>query len=548
MNTGILEPRYCPNCGRSGDEPLCPDDDTPTVRRVQLTVQDLQFTSGQVVAGRYKLDRLIGRGGFGAVYSAKLLSTGQAVAIKFLAIDFDSDGDAAVRRFFQEARVTSTLRHPNTVRVYDFGQTENGALYIAMELLVGATLDKVLRERRARDQPLNEQEVCTVGVAVLRSLTEAHSHDLVHRDLKPANILLAEVPGEEPMAKVLDFGIARTRNSSLTGGGKALGTPQYMSPEQCTGREVDGRSDLYSLAIVLYQCLAGKVPFDDDEPLAVLHKHMNEPPPDVRSYAKVPISQGVVEVLQKALAKKPPDRFANAKEMRIALEAAMGGAWALTPAAMLIAEIEPQATRQLDATPADLKQAVPFDRTPQSGRTLKLDAPFRPAASELIASPARALAPATVENPHPEVSPTRPRSRWAYGMTAVVLAALGAWGMNHQRSVAPASPGVSVGPTHRVEPLPAPLGALPPTPAPARLDEAAPSPLAATRAPSAPAFVQPPVNSEPLDVAPVADSAPRPEQKPAAVARVPEHVKATAAVRPTQARTAPAKKNTEVDD
>lgn len=282
--------------------------------------EGLKFPAQSVVAGRYRIEGLLGRGGFGSVYSARHVSTSQLVALKFLALDSEEQGDAAIRRFFQEAKITAQLRHPNTVRLYDFGQAENGALFMAMEMLVGPSLERVLRECTLFGKVLGEQKACEIGISALRSLAEAHASDLVHRDLKPANMVLAEVPGEDRVVKLLDFGIARMRGSSLTGSGTALGTPAYMSPEQCVGQDVDGRSDLYSLAVVLFRCATGQLPFEGSDPLQLMYRHRYERVPDPRQVAPGEVSDSLAEVLLTALAKAPEGRFADARTMRLALE------------------------------------------------------------------------------------------------------------------------------------------------------------------------------------------------------------------------------------
>lgn len=319
-STSTKDPRFCPACGRDASGDTCAWDGTPTVVRAIVGQEGLKFAPASVVAGRYRIEVLLGRGGFGAVYSARHVSTGQQVALKFLALDGEDQGDAAIRRFFQEAKITAQLRHPNTVRLYDFGQAENGALFMAMEMLVGPSLERVLREAELFGKVLGEQKACEIGISALRSLAEAHASDLVHRDLKPANMVLAEVPGEDRVVKLLDFGIARIRGSSLTGSGTALGTPAYMSPEQCVGQDVDGRSDLYSLAVVLFRCATGQLPYDGNDPLQLMYRHRYEAAPDPREVAPGEVSDALAEVLAKALAKAPEDRFADARSMRMALE------------------------------------------------------------------------------------------------------------------------------------------------------------------------------------------------------------------------------------
>jgi serine/threonine-protein kinase len=314
--------RLCPKCGKKTEEARCPDDGTATLVLAQNP--DARLTEGTEVNGRYRIDKMIGQGGFGAVYKAKNLATDQDMAIKLLAVSLDSDDSDVIQRFFAEAQVTAALKHPNTIRVFDFGQTEGGALYIAMELLSGRPLNEELKLRNAAGEVLTEDEIITIGVQSLRSLAEAHAANLVHRDLKPHNIFLHEVEGDDPVVKVLDFGIAKRLGSNLTGTGKAFGTPTYMSPEQAQNKNVDRRSDIYSLGCVLYQCAAGQPPFDGDNPLAVLMAHVTQPPPDLRQVTRTPLSEGFIRTVHKALAKNPDERFATAMEMRQALEACRG--------------------------------------------------------------------------------------------------------------------------------------------------------------------------------------------------------------------------------
>lgn len=319
--------RYCPRCGEETDEPYCPKDGTATVLPDVRGVGGGDFDAGAVIEGRYRINETIGRGGFGAVYSAVHTGTNQDVALKVMLGDAADVDKSAVRRFYKEAQVTARLQHPNTVRVFDVGQTQGGALYIAMELLRGPTLEDLLRDLGSQGTGMTERRALDIAIPVLRSLAEAHALELVHRDLKPANIMLSEVIDDDPVVKVLDFGIARTADSSLTGQGTALGTPVYMSPEQCLGRVVDGRSDLYSLGVILFRCLAGRVPFDDRNPLTIMYKHAHEVPPDLKLIAKSKVSDGLSICVMRALAKKPEDRFDSAKDMRAALEGVREGTW-----------------------------------------------------------------------------------------------------------------------------------------------------------------------------------------------------------------------------
>ncbi len=315
--------RYCPSCGDKTDLDFCPKDGVATLARRKLDVDATQVREGDVVDGRYRVTGVLGRGGFGAVYSAEHTGTQQKIALKMMLPGSGAD-DAEVRRFYREAQVTANLKHQNTVRVFDVGQTKEGALYIAMELLHGPTLEKVLKDRSNEGSVMTELETVKMSIPILKALQEAHGQKLVHRDLKPANIMLADSGDDEPIVKVLDFGIARAQDSSLTGAGTALGTPAYMSPEQCQGGELDGRSDLYSLAVIMYRCVCGQPPFNDRNPLTIMFNHAQAAVPSIPDNAKTPVSEGFVHLVNRALAKSRDERFSSARDMRAALERLIG--------------------------------------------------------------------------------------------------------------------------------------------------------------------------------------------------------------------------------
>ncbi len=416
--------RLCTECGRHTPDLICAQDDSATVI-VRRYDPNAVLQPGMVVAERYRLLGVLGRGGYGSVYAAEQVTTGQEVALKVLKHDFDGPDDGTVRRFFREARVTAALMHPNTIRVFDVGQTEAGAFYIAMERLKGPTLEEVLHDRFAESKVLSEVEVIDIAVPVLRSLQEAHGRKLVHRDMKPANIVLANYGGGETLVKLLDFGIALTAGSSLTTSGMALGTPAYMSPEQCEAITIDGRSDLYSLGIILYRCVTGDVPFSDRNPVAIMQSHLMSPVPDVRGRAGTPLSDALVAVINRALAKECADRYADASEMRIALESARKAGFARVPStldslvhghrhvsALLPADLPeappPAVYSDTAIAPAAARKtrkphaAAPSTRKPLARRTLVL------AALPATMAPESTLAAETTAVPATTPAPTRP--------------------------------------------------------------------------------------------------------------------------------------------
>ena len=251
--------RLCPECGAKTETKRCATCGVDTVP-IAAPEKERDPLLGQVFAERFRVARLIGKGGMGAVYEAHQLSMGRAVALKVMLSNI-TDVDA-VRRFYREARASSRLEHPNTIRVFDYGTDESGRQFIAMELLTGEPLSAVLR----REKTITPDRVVSIATQVAKSLGEAHAAGLVHRDLKPDNIYLCELYGEQDFVKVLDLGIARFTcqdevTSALTKAGMTVGTCDYMSPEQVMAAELDGRSDLFALGLIMYRCLVGRLPF-----------------------------------------------------------------------------------------------------------------------------------------------------------------------------------------------------------------------------------------------------------------------------------------------
>jgi serine/threonine-protein kinase len=271
---------------------------------------------GQMVGGRFLVVKKIGSGGMGSVYRARQEGMDRDVAIKVLLADL-TQNDTVLRRFTLEALAVSRLRHPNTIQIFDYGQTLDGNPYIAMEMLEGQTLYDLLRKER----PLPVRRAMRIMAQAAASLAEAHGKEIVHRDLKPENIFLVKVGDNEDYVKVLDFGVAKLRDhkgdaGTLTQAGSIFGTPRYMSPEQCSAQPVDARSDLYSLGIILYEMITGQAPFVADQGLALLLAHVNDTPrPPSAATDKQVIPAEVEDLVLKLLEKLPEHRLETAGEL-----------------------------------------------------------------------------------------------------------------------------------------------------------------------------------------------------------------------------------------
>jgi serine/threonine protein kinase len=271
----------------------------------------------QIIAGRFRIECEIGTGGMGTVYRAKHLGLDRAVAVKIIKPEFASDPDVA-DRFMREARTMAKLRHPHAAMIFDAGNLPDGRHFIIMEFVEGQTLSETL-EREGRFTP---ERAIRIASDICDVLAEAHNLGIVHRDLKPSNIML-----NERGVCVLDFGVAKvlatsadaTHTHATTGSGVIVGTPRYMSPEQCLGQRVGARSDLYSLGVLLYEMLAGRPPFTDPLASAVLVKQATaHPPPLPKIRADIP--RALVVAVHSLLAKRPEDRPQNARAAQKLLE------------------------------------------------------------------------------------------------------------------------------------------------------------------------------------------------------------------------------------
>ena len=383
---------------------------------------------GTVLNDAYRIERLIGQGGMGAVYQSTHLRLERRVAIKVMARELADDADA-LARFDREAKITSGLGHPHIVQVFDFGTTPTGESFLVMEFLEGEDLEH--RLRRCGRMP--GADMLLIVKQVASALAATHAKTIVHRDLKPANIYLLKVAGATDFVKVLDFGISKVRavTTKFTRAMAVLGTPNYMSPEQALGKidEIDERTDQWALACIAWECLSGRAPFVGENSDSILYQVVHEAPPSLMSRG-AGVNPQVEDVLLRALAKDQKDRFANVNDFALALEAAVAKSASLpiVPQTMQLSEANVSRTRRLP-------DAIPSPTT------------FSQTAGELT-------------------EPVPRRSQWSWTLTAgaVVLLLLGAFLLFRPRP-APTPVVASPPPVTPIAPV-APVMLAPPPPAP----------------------------------------------------------------------------------
>jgi len=283
---------------------------------------------GAFVGERFLVKRKLGEGGMGVVYEAEQTAIDRKVALKVLHPHLTDESLYA--RFRNEAAAASRLGHPNTITVFDFGKTETGSLYIAMEFIEGASLDDEIRRCGA----LEWRRAARIAAQICGSLANAHENGIVHRDLKPENVMLLARGKEKDIVKVLDFGIAKImeddgkdQRQALTKTGMVFGTPQYMSPEQIRGEKVDARSDIYSTGVIIYQMLTGSLPFNSETPMGLLTKHLMDPPPPFAQIS--PASQVPADferLVMQSLAKTAGERPQTMREVAEQIDAFVASA------------------------------------------------------------------------------------------------------------------------------------------------------------------------------------------------------------------------------
>ncbi len=319
---------------------------------------------GRVVNGRFKILSVIARGGMGKVYKAEQSPLNRICALKVLSPKYEGDRDPEFhKRFFLEASTAAKLTHPNTVTIFDYGQDGDDLYFIAMEFIEGRTLHRVLRDEGS----FVEIRVAHIAGQICRSLREAHALGVVHRDLKPGNILLTDRGDEQDNVKVLDFGLVKDVSGEaedLTQAGLFMGSPKYMAPEQILGGEITARTDIYSLGVMMFEMLSGRVPFDRGASVGTLMAHVNDVPPPMRQVnPKLVLSRTMENIVMRCLEKDANKRFASMKDLLNALKRV-----GLDEGAPMMTDTqESMPMARLDLLGASSARGISADSGPQSG-------------------------------------------------------------------------------------------------------------------------------------------------------------------------------------
>jgi len=385
--------------------------------------------------GRYEIIRELGKGAMGVVYEGRDPSLGRTVAIKTARRDVLENSGLAkemMERFLREARAAGMLNHPNIITIYDVGE-EAGMAYIAMEYLVGKDLNDEIDEKKH----FEPEEAVDYGVQICEALACAHDQGVFHRDVKPANIFIPD----KGALKVVDFGIARTHDSTLTQDGALIGTPTYMSPEQFMGRKVDGRSDLFSVGIILYEMLTGEKPFTGEALTTIMH-HILKSDPTPPSELNYTVPDALSAVVMRALSKKPQDRYNDGRSMAAALRESLkdnpdmsiikGKPRAAEATVVSSAPIAASDGTVMDATAPGSAPAPAHDATvagtapaPAQDATVAANAPAPASPPPQQTPPPRAAAPAPVQPQKSLAQAAMQHSRLILGGIAVLCLVVG---------------------------------------------------------------------------------------------------------------------------
>lgn len=461
--------KNCPTCQGSypSNYAICPADGSP--------LQEAgAWTEGSVIRGKYRLLAKVGQGGMGSVYKALHLAFDELRALKVIAPELLND-NLFVKRFKHEAVITRRLQHPNAVRVDDIDEAEDGRPYIVMEFIDGKSLKKLIRE----EGPLPVPRVLSIIKQTASALDAAHRLGMVHRDIKPDNISLLDTPDGE-LVKVLDFGIAKVKEArlgegaglTLTGAGVVIGTPQYMSPEQAMGKrgdELDGRADLYSLGVVMYQMLTADLPFRADTTMEMLLAHMQKPPSPIEVlHPELQVPRDVAALTMRLLEKNRDLRPASGRVLIQEIEKLEKGS-APVRTEVLATDDLIRAAGSRNAPQGGLGAtggALPSPPMPQPMHPWPLEQP-NAAPSTVATQPAQSISP-TLQSKSQE-------SRWGIWLAMLVLlVGLGGGGLYIATRQPSTQPDAIPSPTS--EPAPAMNPAPAPGPTPAQVANPAPPP------------------------------------------------------------------------
>jgi eukaryotic-like serine/threonine-protein kinase len=476
---------HCPTCGRhyTSDFALCPQDQTPLQADATVAgVGPVDPLIGHTLDEKYRLEDRLGIGGMGTVYRARHLLIDRPVAVKVLNPRFVED-EAARARFRREAKACGRLQHVNAVTVTDFGTSQDGYVYLVMELLEGRTLREVL----TKEGPLDSARSVALMLQVSAAVAAAHEAGIIHRDLKPANIFIvqrAEVPA---VVKVLDFGIAKLAADSLdedepktlTQLGAMIGTPRYMAPEQCDGAELTPAADVYSMGVILYEMLTGTVPFSGSTPLAIAMKHTGQIPRSPRELMPT-IPPALEQVVLHTLEKRHQDRPGNAAEFRaellstaqrLGLENAAVASGPNLEALRNVGTESPSGRLVIDISRLRENQGAANSDTSE----MTLVAPARAVGFSPAAGSGAPSAPLTEHRSFPKVSVplVRPKSRKQLIVISAIVAAMlltGAGLVVRSRNYGSAEPAAMTGPSPSptVSPSPSPSPSPVETPTPVK--------------------------------------------------------------------------------
>ncbi len=430
--------KQCPRCGALYDvvASYCQKDGAVLV--LENDTPDPYI--GQVLLQQFKIEEQVGAGGMGTVYRAHQKTLGRDVAIKILHPELVRDRDA-VQRFRREARVTTSLEHPNVVNVFLFGQLPDKNLYLVMEYLEGRSLIDVLAE----DGPLTLERALHIAIQISSGIGEAHHQGVIHRDVKPENVILVSRAGDDDFVKVVDFGIARflSGESTATKAGLVFGTARYISPEAAEGLPTDTRSDVYSIGTLAYQLLCGETPFDSPSPVALLMQHVHETPPDLRTRTRGDlVPDAVADVIMQAIEKDPDARFSTASELAEALtHAALEADVDLQrfktrpPAAGSRSRIKPPKKESSPRVPMR-PPALPKQSDVQNSPTLA-GAPNPISNTASITLPSQSIRPSAKAPSSDEGGSQQPMPWWAVMLAVLVLVAIavGVYAVRETRSV-----------------------------------------------------------------------------------------------------------------